>query len=67
MNARYLLAAALVAGLASSVWSASPRPADQNPAIDMAGHLRVSEDAARHRMTRRVSEVDFIRMSRVTS
>ena len=35
-----------------------------NPAIDMAGHLRVSAEAARHRRARRVSEAEFIRMSR---
>lgn len=62
MNARYLLSAALVASLASPAWSAAPRPA--NPAIDMAAHLRVSAEAARHRLARRVSEDDFIRMSR---
>ena len=35
-----------------------------NPAIDMQGYLRVSMDAAQHRETRRLSEADFIRMSR---
>ncbi len=35
-----------------------------NPAIDMEGHLRVAAEAARHRETRRLSEEDFIRMSR---
>jgi rhodanese-like protein len=35
-----------------------------NPSIDMAGHLRVSDAAARHRQTHRVSEAEFIRMSR---
>lgn len=35
-----------------------------NPAIDMQGFLRVSMDAAEHRETRRLSEADFIRMSR---
>ena len=35
-----------------------------NPAIDMEGFLRVSAEAARHRSTRRVSEAEFIRMSR---
>lgn len=62
MNARCLVPAALAASLASPVWSAPPRLS--NPAIDMAGHLRVSEEAARHRLSRRVSEDDFIRMSR---
>jgi hypothetical protein len=37
---------------------------EANPAIDMEGYLRVSMEAARHRETRRVSEQEFIRMSR---
>ena len=36
----------------------------RNPAIDMDGYLRVSREAAAHRETRRLSEADFIRMSR---
>ena len=35
-----------------------------NPAIDMQGFLRVSQRAAMHRETRRVSEEEFARMSR---
>jgi hypothetical protein len=35
-----------------------------NPAIDMEGYLRISREAAEHRATRRVSEEEFIRMSR---
>ena len=35
-----------------------------NPAIDMQGFLRVSQRAALHRETRRVSEEEFARMSR---
>lgn len=35
-----------------------------NPAIDMPGYLLVSHDAATHREGRRVSEAEFIRMSR---
>jgi len=35
-----------------------------NPAIDMDGYLRVSHEAAQHREARRVSEEEFIRMSR---
>ncbi len=38
-----------------------------NPAIDMAGFLRVSTEAAEHRATRRLSEEDFIRISREPS
>jgi hypothetical protein len=35
-----------------------------NPAIDMQGYLRVSSAAAAHRDTRRLSEAEFLRMSR---
>lgn len=35
-----------------------------NPAIDMEGYLRVAREAAQHRETRRLSEAEFIRMSR---
>jgi phage shock protein E len=35
-----------------------------NPAIDMPGYLRIAGHAARHRETRRVTEHEFIRMSR---
>jgi hypothetical protein len=35
-----------------------------NPAIDIAGYLRVSRVALDHRETHRLSEDDFIRMSR---
>jgi hypothetical protein len=35
-----------------------------NPAIDMPGFLRISSEAAEHREPRRVSEEEFIRMSR---
>ena len=38
--------------------------AQENPAIDMPGYLRIANEAAAHRATRRVSESDFIRMSR---
>ena len=36
----------------------------KNPAIDMEGYLKVSGEAAKHRAERRLSEEDFIRMSR---
>src|SRR5260221_14516732 len=38
--------------------------APENPAIDMDGYLRVAAEAARHREARRISEEEFIRMSR---
>jgi hypothetical protein len=34
-----------------------------NPAIDMEGFLRVSQRAAKHRETRRISEEEFTRVS----
>ena len=37
--------------------------AQDNPAIDMPGYLRIANEAAAHRATRRVSETEFIRMS----
>ena len=48
----------LLAGFASVAF------AEDNPAIDMDGYLRVSREAAAHRQTRRLSEEEFIRMSR---
>jgi hypothetical protein len=51
---KYLLTAA---GFASCL-------AQANPAIDMEAYLRVSQEAAQHRETRRVSEEEFVRMSR---
>ena len=47
----------VIAGFATCV-------AHANPAIDMDGYLRVAREAAEHRETRRVSEEEFIRMSR---
>src|SRR5215207_5202104 len=35
-----------------------------NPAIDMKGYLRTAREAAKHRESRRLSEEDFVKMSR---
>lgn len=35
-----------------------------NPAIDMEGYLKIAGEAARHRATRRLTEEEFIKMSR---
>jgi hypothetical protein len=43
---------------------ASAQQAIVNPAIDMPGYLRVAAEAAKYRETHRLSEVEFIRMSR---
>ncbi len=39
-----------------------PAPKD-NPAIDVKGYLRIAEEAAKHRESRRVTEAEFLRMS----
>ena len=41
-----------------------PVNAQDNPAIDMPGYLRIANEAAEHRAVRRVSEAEFIRLSR---
>jgi hypothetical protein len=59
MNRRALLGCVLVPLL-----PADAREPIANPSIDMDGFLRISAEAARHRSTRRLSESEFIRMSR---
>jgi hypothetical protein len=49
--------------LASAAAAQVPSPI-ANPAIDMQGYLNVSSAAAAHREARRLSETDFLRMSR---
>jgi hypothetical protein len=62
---RYALALAAVVGLASLGISADPPKEEiRNPAIDMNGYLKVSQEAARHRSTRRLTEAEFLRMSK---
>ena len=55
------LSFALLILIASSA-CADTRP--DNPAIDMQGYLRVAAQAAKHRAERRLSEDEFLRMSR---
>jgi len=50
--------------LLSGCLSTSLAQAQDNPAIDMRGYLRIAGEAAEHRAARRVSEAEFIRMSR---
>ena len=59
-----LLLLALAISCALTGASGQDRSPAVNPAIDMEGYLRVSAEAARHRETRRLSEEEFIRMSR---
>ena len=44
--------------------TAADAPPPSNPAIDMDAYLRISVEAARHRENRRLTEDEFIRMSR---
>jgi hypothetical protein len=59
---RRALSAGLAAFLALSVASADDPPA--NPAIDMRAHLRLTAEAGKLREGRRLSEEEFLRMSR---
>jgi hypothetical protein len=56
------LAAVSVLATCSAAFGGAPDA--QNPAIDMAGYLEVASEAARHRHGRRVSEEEFLRLSR---
>ncbi|MDX6383902.1 MAG: hypothetical protein QOK48_1475 [Blastocatellia bacterium] len=47
-----------------TVGLAQKKAAITNPAIDMQGYLRAAAEAAEHRESRRLTEEDFIRMSR---
>jgi phage shock protein E len=56
--------ALLCAACAASLASAGSPAQIRNPAIDMEGYLRFAKAAAAERETHRVSEDEFIRMSR---
>ncbi len=55
---------ALLACLSLFLLPAAAQERLDNPGIDMDGFLKMSVEASRHRSTRRLSEADFIRMSR---
>ena len=55
--------ATLALAAAMPAAAAGPGASVDNPAIDVAAHLRVAAEAARHREARRVDEATFIRMS----
>jgi hypothetical protein len=54
----------LAAVLCTPYAGANPPAPLVNPAIDMDAYLRVSLDAAKHRSARRVTEAEFLRLSR---
>jgi len=53
----------IILALSAITFAQSKQPIP-NPAIDMKGFLRISAEAAKHRETRRLTEEEFIRMSR---
>ena len=60
-----LLALLMLLGVCAAASAASAADGVEiNPAIDMPGYLRISDAAAARRETHRLSEDDFIRMSR---
>jgi hypothetical protein len=61
---RSLLTLTLVVVLPAVASPVEPAPPVPNPNIDMPGYLRVADEAAKHRATRRLTEADFLRMSR---
>jgi rhodanese-like protein len=62
---RSALAGLVIAFFVAPLAAAQPTPlSPADPAIDMAGFLKVSARAAKHREPRRISQDDFIRMSR---
>ena len=66
MNCRALLFCAFVIAVpvaAAPAAQAKNNLAAGNPSIDMAGYLKVSAEAARHREGRRLAEDEFIGMS----
>jgi Rhodanese-like domain len=59
---RVMLVLVLCAGL-PAVGTPDGRKPPANPAIDMEGYLKVSQEAAKHREARRLNEADFLRMA----
>jgi hypothetical protein len=59
---RYLLTLLLACN--ATLATAHDANVPDNPRIDMAGYLRVANEAAMHRASRRLSEEEFLRMSR---
>src|SRR5688572_28223891 len=61
---RKFAGAALILVSASMVVSAQKMADIPNPSIDMKGYLRIAAEAAEHREKRRLTEEDFIKMSK---
>ncbi len=63
MKFRVLILSFTISSLFSIV-NAQDKSDITNPAIDMDGYLRISLEAAKYRESRRISEADFIHISR---
>ena len=63
MNYKLLMLAALFSSSIATVCAQETQPI-ANPAIDMPAYLRVAQEAAAHRATHRLTEAEFIAMSR---
>lgn len=63
MNTKNIMFVALIVLSSASVFAQEAKPI-VNPAIDMPAYLQVAQEAAQHRETQRLSEADFIKMSR---
>lgn len=63
MNYKSLMLAALFSSFTTTVLAQETQPI-ANPAIDMPGYLEVAQEAAAHRVTHRLTEAEFIAMSR---
>jgi len=59
-----LMVLALTILCATTIAFAQKNAGIANPAIDMPGYLRAASEAAEHRESRRLTEAEFIRMSR---
>ncbi|MGH8553429.1 MAG: hypothetical protein ACRERS_09045, partial [Methylococcales bacterium] len=63
MNMKTIFLTASIS-LASTVLYAQEAAPIVNPAIDMPAYLQVAQEAAAHRETHRLTEAEFIAMSR---
>ncbi len=63
MRTKKIILAAFIGFSAASAYAQEAKPID-NPAIDMPAYLQVAQEAAAHRKTHRVTEAEFVAMSR---
>lgn len=63
MNTKSILLAAILSCPIAFVYAQEIQPI-ANPAIDMPAYLKVAREAAQHRETHRLTEAEFIAMSR---